>query len=39
NVNQSQENQFPISDLNQGMYIVKTLNENHKVKEMKLLKQ
>ena len=39
NANQSQENQFPISDLNQGMYIVKTLNENKQIKEMKLLKQ
>ena len=39
NANQSRENQFPISDLKQGMYIVKTLNENNEVKVMKLLKQ
>ena len=39
NANQSKENQYPISDLNQGMYIVKVLNENNEVKEMKLLKQ
>ena len=39
NANQSKENQFTISDLNQGMYIVKTLNQNNEVKEMKLLKQ
>jgi 1,4-alpha-glucan branching enzyme len=37
--NQSKENQYPISDLNQGLYIVKTLNENNQIKEMKLLKQ
>jgi 1,4-alpha-glucan branching enzyme len=39
NPNQSKENQYSISDLKQGMYIVKTLNENNEVKEMKLLKQ
>ncbi len=39
NANQYQENQFPISDLKQGMYIVKTLNENKEVKTMQLLKQ
>jgi 1,4-alpha-glucan branching enzyme len=39
NANQSKENQYPISDLNQGIYIVKTLNENNQIKEMKLLKQ
>jgi Alpha amylase, catalytic domain/Secretion system C-terminal sorting domain len=39
NANQSKENQFPISDLKQGMYLVKALNENNEVKEMKLLKQ
>jgi 1,4-alpha-glucan branching enzyme len=39
NGNLSKENQYPISDLNQGMYIVKILNENNEVKEMKLLKQ
>ena len=39
NSNQSKENQFSISDLNQGIYIVKALNENNEVKELKLLKQ
>jgi hypothetical protein len=39
NANQSKENQYPISDLNQGIYIVKTLNENNQIKEMKLFKQ
>lgn len=39
NVNQTKENQFPINDLNKGMYIVKALNENNKVDVMKLLKQ
>ena len=39
NVNQTKENQFPINDLNKGMYIVKALNENNKVDVMKFLKQ
>jgi hypothetical protein len=39
NVNQTKENQFPINDLNKGMYIVKALNENNKVAVMNLLKQ
>ena len=39
NANQSKENQYPISELNQGIYIVKTLNENNQIKEMKLFKQ
>ncbi len=39
NANQSKENQFQINDLNQGIYIVKALNENNEVKELKLLKQ
>jgi 1,4-alpha-glucan branching enzyme len=39
NANQSKENQFTISDLNKGIYIVKALNENNEVKVMKLLKQ
>ena len=39
NVNQTKENQFPINDLNKGMYIVKALNENNKVDVMKMLKQ
>ncbi len=39
NANQTKENQYPISDLKQGMYIVKTLNENKELKVMKLLKQ
>ncbi|MBP6757988.1 MAG: T9SS type A sorting domain-containing protein [Flavobacterium sp.] len=37
--NQSKENQFYISDLNKGIYVVKALNENNEVKVMKLLKQ
>jgi hypothetical protein len=39
NANQPKENQFIISDLTKGMYIVKALNENNEVKVMKLLKQ
>jgi hypothetical protein len=39
NVNQTKENQFPINDLNKGMYIVKALNENNKVAVINLLKQ
>ena len=39
NAKQSKENQFPVSDLNQGIYVVKVLNENNEVKVMKLLKQ
>ena len=39
NSSQSKQNQFPISDLNKGMYIVKALNENNEIQEMKLLKQ
>jgi hypothetical protein len=39
NSNLSKEYQFTISDLNKGMYIVKTRNENNEVKVMKLLKQ
>jgi hypothetical protein len=39
NSNQSKENQFFISDLNQGIYVVKALDENNEVKVMKLLKQ
>jgi 1,4-alpha-glucan branching enzyme len=37
--NQSKENQYPISDLNQGIYLVKVINENNELKVMKLLKQ
>ena len=37
--NQYQGKQFSISDLNQGIYIVKVVDENNVVKEMKLLKQ
>lgn len=39
NANQAKENQFSVSDLSKGMYIVKALNENNEVKVMKLLKQ
>lgn len=39
NKNQSKENQFPVSDLDKGMYFVKALNENNEIKVMKLLKQ
>jgi hypothetical protein len=39
NANQSKENQFSINDLNNGLYIVKTFNENNEMKELKLLKQ
>ena len=39
NASQSKENQYPISDLNSGIYLVKALNENSEVKVMKLLKQ
>jgi glycosidase len=39
NENQSKENQFPVSDLDKGMYFVKALNENNEIKVMKLLKQ
>ncbi|SHF94761.1 Por secretion system C-terminal sorting domain-containing protein [Flavobacterium fluvii] len=39
NAKQSKENQFSISDLNKGIYVVKALNENSEVKVMKLLKQ
>ena len=37
--NQSKENQFYISDLNKGIYVVKALDENNEIKVMKLLKQ
>ena len=37
--NQSKENQYPIGDLNNGIYLVKVLNENNEVKVIKLLKQ
>ena len=39
NENQSKANQFPVSDLDKGMYFVKVLNENNEIKVMKLLKQ
>jgi Alpha amylase, catalytic domain/Secretion system C-terminal sorting domain len=39
NANQSEENQFSISDLKQGIYIVKTITDNKEAKTMKLLKQ
>jgi hypothetical protein len=39
NANQVKENQFPISDVNMGLYIAKTLNGNNKVKVIKLVKQ
>ncbi|MBA4277502.1 alpha-amylase family glycosyl hydrolase [Flavobacterium sp.] len=39
NENQSKANQFPVSDLDKGMYFVKALNENNEIKVMKLLKQ
>nr|WP_315145353.1 alpha-amylase family glycosyl hydrolase [uncultured Flavobacterium sp.] len=39
NANQSKENQYPISDLNKGTYIVKAMNENNELKVMRLLKQ
>jgi 1,4-alpha-glucan branching enzyme len=37
-VNQSAGYQFPVSDLNQGLYIVKTFDENNGMKVLKLLK-
>jgi hypothetical protein len=39
NANQSKENQYSIGDLNNGIYLVKTWNENKESKTMKLLKQ
>jgi hypothetical protein len=39
NANQVKETQFPISDVNMGLYIAKTLNGNNKVKVIKLVKQ
>lgn len=39
NTIRSKENQFSISDLNQGIYIVKILGENSELKVMRLLKQ
>jgi 1,4-alpha-glucan branching enzyme len=39
NASTSIDNQYPISDLNQGIYLVKALNENNELKVMKLLKQ
>ncbi|TRX21036.1 T9SS type A sorting domain-containing protein [Flavobacterium franklandianum] len=38
NANQSKENQYPISDLNSGIYLVKAVDENNEQKVMKLLK-
>ena len=38
NDNQSKENQYTISDLNKGIYLVKVMNENNKRKVMKLIK-
>jgi hypothetical protein len=38
NANQSKEDQYPISDLNNGMYLVKVVNENNEQKVMKLIK-
>jgi hypothetical protein len=35
----SEENQYPISDLNPGMYIIKTWSQNNELKSIKLLKQ
>jgi len=35
----SKENQYPINDLKQGLYIVKAWNNNNKFKSIKLLKQ
>jgi hypothetical protein len=37
--NTTADYQFSISDLNQGIYLVKALNENNELKVMKLLKQ
>jgi len=37
--NLSKENQYPISDLNSGIYLVKVVDENNELKVMKLLKQ
>ncbi|HQK38622.1 MAG TPA: T9SS type A sorting domain-containing protein, partial [Flavobacterium alvei] len=37
--NQSEENQYSISDLNQGIYLVKVVDENNELKVMRLLKQ
>jgi len=39
NANQLKENQYTISDLNKGIYLVKILNENNEQKVMKLIKQ
>jgi glycosidase len=39
NANQSKENHFSISDLKQGIYIVKTITDNKEAKTMKLVKQ
>ncbi|WP_281297558.1 alpha-amylase family glycosyl hydrolase [Flavobacterium limnophilum] len=39
NARQTKENQFYISDLNKGIYVVKALDENNEIKVMKLLKQ
>jgi hypothetical protein len=39
NSNNEGNHQFPISDLKQGLYIVKTWNEYNELKTMKLLKQ
>jgi hypothetical protein len=39
NKNQSEENRFTVSDLDNGIYFVKALNENNEIKVMKLLKQ
>jgi hypothetical protein len=38
NANQSKENQYTISDLNKGIYLVKVMNENNEQKVMKLIK-
>ncbi len=35
----SEENKYPISDLKQGLYIVKAWNDNNQLKSIKLLKQ
>ena len=39
NANQSNEYQYPINDLNQGIYLVKVVNETNELKVMRLLKQ
>ncbi|UQD55898.1 alpha-amylase family glycosyl hydrolase [Flavobacterium sp. K5-23] len=35
----SSENQYDVSDLNQGLYVVKTFDENNKIQVMKFIKK